>query len=103
MGSKSLRTPMRWFNVSLFGIALSLLGSCEKKRYDAIPLYTVRGKVLVDGQPAAGAVVHFHPATPSEKNKLYPAAKVEADGSFALTTFENKDGAPPGEYLVTIR
>src|SRR5262245_17492557 len=82
--------------------ALIALPSCEQKRYEQIPLYPVRGKVLFDGQPAAGARIQFHPVTPSERAK-YPSAKVEADGSFALTTFENKDGAPPGEYLVTVR
>src|SRR5262249_19416603 len=81
-----------------------LLPACQqKKRYEAVPLYPVRGKVLFKGQPAARAEVRFHPVTPSEKGNLYPAAKVETDGSFALTTYENKDGAPPGEYTVTIR
>lgn len=86
-----------------FAIALVLLASCERKRYDSVRLYPVRGKVLFDGKPAVGAEVRLHPETPSGKGALYPAARVEADGSFALTTYENKDGAPTGEYAVTVR
>jgi hypothetical protein len=87
----------------LLGLVLLILPACEPKRYDRIPLYPVRGKVLFEGQPAAGVEVRFNPVIPSEKNQFYPVAKVEADGSFTLTTFENKDGAPPGEYQVTFR
>jgi hypothetical protein len=87
----------------LLAFVLLILPACEAKRYERIPLYPVRGKVLFDGKPAAGAEVRFNPLRPAEKKEFYPVAKVEADGSFTLTTFENKDGAPPGEYLVTIR
>lgn len=89
--------------LSLLGLGLWLLPACQERRYDPVPLYPVRGKVLFNGQPAVGAEVRLHPVSPSEAAKFYPAAKVEADGSFALTTYENKDGAPPGEYAVTIR
>jgi hypothetical protein len=60
----------------------------------------VRGEVFVDGQPASGAVVHFHPL---DKEQGPPAfAIVQEDGSFQLSTFSNFDGAAPGEYAVTI-
>src|SRR5262245_36856489 len=82
-GRRRALSPVR---LSLLGLAL-LLPACQERRYDAVPLYSVRGKVLFNGQPAAGAEVRFHPVNPSEK-VLSPAARVEADGSFALTTYE---------------
>jgi hypothetical protein len=97
------RRALSAVNLSLVGLALLLLPACQTRRYDPVPLYPVRGKVLFNGQPAVGAEVRFHPVTPSDKGIFSPAAKVEADGTFALTTYENKDGAPPGEYMVTIR
>jgi hypothetical protein len=32
-----------------------------------------------------------------------PTATVQADGTFALTTFTKGDGAPPGDYVVTVQ
>ena len=54
--------------------------------------------------PAAGAFVVFQPATDAQKQAMAarPFATVEADGSFSLTTYETNDGAPEGDYGVTI-
>ncbi|MBP3957248.1 carboxypeptidase regulatory-like domain-containing protein [Gemmata sp. G18] len=84
-------------------IALVATTGCEKpKRYTPIHLVPVRGKVLTDGNPAAGATVRFHPRN-AAPGALTPVAKTGPDGSFELTTYENQDGAPPGEYDVTLR
>ena len=54
--------------------------------------------------PASGALVVFHPTDPSYEKQIggKPFAKVKEDGTFALTTFAEGDGAPEGEYGVTI-
>jgi hypothetical protein len=65
------------------------------------PLYPVTGKVLLDGKPAAHATVVFHPVA-AKPGAVRPRAKVEPDGSFKLTTYEANDGAPAGEYRVTV-
>jgi hypothetical protein len=71
--------------------------------------YPTRGQVLVGGKPAEGARVLFFPvdADPADLQTLKPSAKVGPDGSFTLRTFfppdgSVKDGAPAGEYVVTI-
>jgi hypothetical protein len=56
--------------------------------------------VLVDGKPAAGAAVVFHPANPA--NGTHPLAQVDSHGEFQLTTIRSGDGAVPGEYRVTL-
>jgi hypothetical protein len=78
-----------------------LLPSCSKSDRKAV--YPVHGRVVdSDNQPAVGALLIFHrtEADPNDLNK--PRGYVDADGSFSLTTYTKDDGAPEGEYLVSI-
>jgi hypothetical protein len=69
-----------------------------------IARYPVNGKVLVDGKPAAGAMVIFCPIEGSEQlMRERPIGFAGPDGSFQLTTFALNDGAPAGEYKVIAR
>jgi hypothetical protein len=65
------------------------------------PVYPARGQVF-DGnnKPAAGALVIFHPVGDDDPNK--PRGYVDDKGNFTLTTYEEGDGAPEGEYVVTV-
>ena len=63
--------------------------------------YPVTGTVLFEGNPAAGAVVILHPAAGSSATDR-PRGKADAKGEFALTTFAAGDGAPAGDYAVTV-
>ena len=65
-------------------------------------LYPVTGKVLVNGDPAAGATVTFvrKGATDPLKEST-PQGVVEDDGTFALSGPVGA-GAPPGEYVVLV-
>lgn len=65
-------------------------------------MFPVRGTLFVGGEPAAGAFVVFHPASSSEAKTTNPNGRVQADGTFQLTTYESQDGAPANEYVVTI-
>lgn len=65
----------------------------------AIP---VRGKILVDGEPAAGAVVCFHPRNDPSSHAKRTYGDVGRDGSYSLTTNFAEDGAPAGDYIVTV-
>jgi hypothetical protein len=89
---------VRW--VCLAGLAL--LGDGCNAHPDRLPVYPVRGKVLYQGQPAAGAYVSFHPADPDAKLPVGPRAVVGGDGSFVLSTYVKEDGAPAGDYVVTV-
>jgi hypothetical protein len=67
------------------------------------PTHPVHGKVFFEGTPAANAQVVFHLITNAGKNFTHAGdALVEPDGSFTLTTYTANDGAPLGEYAVTI-
>jgi hypothetical protein len=66
--------------------------------------YPAKGKLLVKSQPAAGAIVALQPqgGNPEEWWSGFPRGHVEADGTFHLETYADKDGAPAGEYIVTV-
>lgn len=91
------------FTALLF-ILLAACGGCGGREYETIPTFPVSGQVTVNGAPAQGAIVTLHPETPQPGTKypLMPSGKVNAEGAFQLTTYEGPDGAPPGDYTVTI-
>src|SRR5262249_15361691 len=65
--------------------------------------YPVRGKVFFEGSPPSEAMVTFHLLnTTTKKFDRAGDALVEPDGSFTLSTYTANDGAPVGEYAVTV-
>ncbi len=92
------RSALRLLLHSLLPILALLSASCSNHK----TVHPVRGKVLVDGKPAVGALVQFHSVEDDPANPLRPQGIVGDDGSFWLTTYSNADGAPPGHYSVSI-
>lgn len=83
---------------------LSLPGCAKPPRTDRPPTYPAAGRVLVAGQPAAGAQVQLWAVDGDLKRAEYcPHGTVGDDGSFQLTTYATGDGAPQGEYALTLR
>src|SRR5436309_2942675 len=66
---------------------------------DRAGLQPVKGTLRVNGQPAAAALVTFHP---TGADAARPTGRVGGDGTFTLTTRVAGDGAPVGEYRVTV-
>lgn len=63
----------------------------------------VTGEVVTaDGKPCDGALVVFHPQAPEKVNDPKPVATTDENGRFILTTHQLEDGAPEGEYGVTV-
>jgi hypothetical protein len=92
------RVPRR-FHSLLAILALAVLcPACSSGRKAVNP---VRGQILVDGKPAAQAQVLFHPAGKADE-QLQPAGQTDDQGYFNLTTYANGDGAPEGDYTVTV-
>ena len=60
------------------------------------------GNVKVQGKAAPGATLVFHPEKEWGKDEPKPRATVKQDGSFEVTTYEGTDGAPEGNYTVTV-
>ncbi|VTR96215.1 Uncharacterized protein OS=Singulisphaera acidiphila (strain ATCC BAA-1392 / DSM 18658 / VKM B-2454 / MOB10) GN=Sinac_3146 PE=4 SV=1 [Gemmata massiliana] len=66
--------------------------------------YPAAGRVTVNGVAPEGARVHLHPLGEKvDQRNSRPWAVVQKDGTFTLSTYEKGDGAPPGNYKVTLR
>lgn len=79
-----------WFCVVL----AVFLSGCGPEYPDT---YKVSGKVTVGGQPASNVHVVFTP----DEGRL-GTGKTDENGDYKLTTFNENDGAVPGEHTVTI-
>lgn len=84
---------------TLPAIGLLLLG-CGESKPAGPEVFPVRGEVFLDGKPAAGATVAFHPV--GNPTGRIVQGIVQPDGSFALTTTTKGDGAPAGTYAVCL-
>jgi hypothetical protein len=92
--------------LAFLGVALAAGGTgCGRTEADHPPCYPVRGTVTYNGKPATGAIVRFWPAGagPTDWKVVKPEAMVGEDGSFQLLSYTPGDGAPVGEYAVTVR
>jgi len=79
----------------------ALLSGCGSEVSPRTPVVPVEGEVRVEGKLPHGALVVFHPVIKDEKTPA-PRALVDQDGKFKLSTYDAQDGAPVGEYQVTV-
>ncbi|HEY1189814.1 MAG TPA: hypothetical protein VGE74_19350 [Gemmata sp.] len=90
----------------LFPFVLLVAGcSSSAPEPNALLPHPVRGKVMYDGKPAVGVVVTFIPSDAPMVPHIphNPRGVTGADGTFALTTFAEGDGAPEGGYQIVFR
>jgi hypothetical protein len=67
-----------------------------------VPVHPVLGAIQFRGQPANGAFVSLHPKKAVE-GVPNPRATVDKDGSFTVSPYDGNDGAPAGDYVVTVQ
>lgn len=87
--------------VALFAAAALAVGCGGGRK----PCYPVSGTVLVDAKAAADCFVQFHSHDPADHdgpNRVLATAMTDEAGKFRLSTYGNEDGAPAGEYTVTV-
>lgn len=86
-------------------VASSAILGCAPAKTPKLDTYPVSGQVMVNGKPAVRAEVRMRPTKPlldPLKRSVEPYGIVEADGMFRISTYREKDGAPPGEYAITV-
>ena len=83
-----------------WALSVVMLAGCGGSQ---TPVHPVRGKVLFEGKPVPHALVVLHPVEGADDQAPRPRAQVEDDGSFSVGTFAGRDGAPAGEYAVTVQ
>lgn len=73
----------------------------EKPLENQKATFPVKGKVLVDGQPAAMLTIDCVPVAGIDKaNPTTTSAMTDKDGVFSLSTYKTGDGVPEGEYVL---
>jgi hypothetical protein len=63
------------------------------------PVFKTTGRVMWNGEPAAGAIVALN----SLSHNLTASGMTDTNGEFVLTTWRQGDGATAGDHRVTIQ
>ncbi|VTR94223.1 Probable beta-galactosidase OS=Lentisphaera araneosa HTCC2155 GN=LNTAR_09716 PE=4 SV=1: Metallophos_2 [Gemmata massiliana] len=75
-------------------------GNVPKQKKDTFP---VTGKIKLDGKPLEGAKITLHARDePNEQFAAVCDGLSDDAGRFTVTTYSRFDGAPTGEYVVTV-
>lgn len=87
-----------WLVLATCLLALCCVSGCG----DATPkTYRIPGRLVYeDGKPVPGATIVLQ--TTHDGKRVVARGQVNADGTFELTTFTDKDGVVEGEHDVTI-
>lgn len=88
------------FPILAAAVFMLVIGGCTPQ--DAVRCQPVRGQVLFDGQALAEAVVVFHSKAETKTTLPKSLAYTDAQGRFELTTLKSNDGAPVGDYAITV-
>jgi hypothetical protein len=67
-----------------------------------LAVFPVKGQIAFKSKPTDGAFVVLHPKGAIGPNVLRPHGYVRKDGTFSLSTYDTNDGAPAGEYKMTV-
>jgi hypothetical protein len=102
-----LRPESTWLRIMVpTTIVAALLATasagCGKGQGGRLAVYPAEGQVLWKGKPLAGAQVVFYPKGPADERPVAPRAQTDSNGHFQLGTYERADGAPEGDYAVTV-
>ncbi|MCA9088148.1 MAG: hypothetical protein KDA90_05860 [Planctomycetaceae bacterium] len=67
-------------------------------------VYPVAGTITYQGRPICDGVVRFHPVKEFDDGKpfILPRGVVDEEGNMIVSTYGTGDGAPAGEYRLSI-
>jgi hypothetical protein len=75
--------------------------ACSKDKFHKV--FPVKGKILVNGSPAAECLIYLNRTwDDNHPRRVTPYALTNQNGEFQITSYITDDGAPEGEYIVTI-
>jgi hypothetical protein len=90
---------LKWFTAIA---ASSLAIGCCSSTLTPPETVPVAGSVTCEGKPVPGVRVRFHAQFDMGKVEFVPYGETGADGKFVLNTGAPGNGAPRGEYVVTL-
>jgi hypothetical protein len=89
---------LAWLCLSWALVACPGCGTGERR----VPTYKASGQVLsAEGKAVANALLVLHPVD-AKTTAPKPRATTDGEGRFQLTTYDTGDGAPDGEFIVTV-
>jgi hypothetical protein len=88
--------------IALCGLFVAAVGCGSKSGPERVAVFPVQGVVTFKGQPMPGAMLVLHPKAPADSVPA-PRAQVDKDGNVNVSTYDGGDGAPAGEYVVTVQ
>lgn len=96
-------SPTSWVRIAVVvAFATVAVAGCGRSGVPAgpprSPTVAAAGVLTVRGQPVAGATVVMHHA----EGRASAIGTTDAEGRFTLTTYQKDDGAPAGQYRVTV-
>ena len=102
-GDRNNRATLIAFSAMLVSLAIAatvVYGTLLQA--EEVETFPVSGRLFIRHQLVPGAYVVFHPVDRSSCQGRCAVALTDADGSFRLSTRERSDGAPAGDYIVTV-
>lgn len=82
---------------AVLGSCLISLVGCGSSGTDIVP---IRGEVTFNGAPLQDGMVVYVPKQTDSARQA--SGRIQADGTFVLTTFKSGDGVVPGEYNIAV-
>jgi hypothetical protein len=91
-----------WSTTALAAFVVTI--GCSKNEAGRLQVYPASGKVTIKGQPVEGARVALFGSAPelTGPGTVVPVGTTDANGAFQLRSYEPEDGAPAGEFKVTV-
>ena len=90
----------------MLGAALLVASGCGSAQdADRLPVYPTSGKITFKGAVPEGAYVALRSRTKAKApngQEVVPTAQVQSDGTFGFSSYAANDGAPAGEYKLTV-
>lgn len=85
------------------GMILAMIAAAGCGGSNRKPVYPVSGKVVINKKGVKGVAVSFHPKGElTNLRAMRSFTTTEEDGTFRLSTYDSDDGAPEGDYVVTL-
>jgi hypothetical protein len=93
----------RFLLLSLLAIPLLLTSCSGEAEPERLPTSPVTGQIVVDGKPPGSPiqVICHSQAGIDSSHPTYSSCLSDNDGRFAINTYEQGDGVPPGDYVLT--
>ena len=91
------------YSCALLGIVVIV--GCGPASIPSLDVFPVTGRILINGKPPVRAEIRLQPSVPLNdplKRSIEPYAIVQDDGTFRVGTYRGDDGAPLGEYALTM-